>query len=90
MVTKIALQKSSEWSYEKEWRIIYTNNDVATQSKANVPFSASPTALYLGRRISHLYERLLKDIANEKGIPVYKMFLDDNSPTYRLIPKKVQ
>jgi len=90
MVTKVALQKSTEWAYEKEWRIIYTNSDVATQLKANAPFSASPVAIYLGRRISYLNERLLKDIAAEKGIPVYKMSLDDNSPTYRLIPKQIQ
>ncbi len=89
MITKIALQKSSEWSYEKEWRIIYTRNDIQFQNNKSVSFEAIPIAVYLGRRISYINERLLRDIANEKKIPVFKMYMDDKSPTYKLIPYKV-
>jgi hypothetical protein len=49
-----------------------------------------PSALYLGRRISSIYEKILSDIAKEKGLPIYKMSLDDDSISYDLIPEQVE
>ena len=43
-----------------------------------------PTGIYLGRRISRTYEKILRLIAKEKDLPVYKMGLDDRSPAYEL------
>ena len=90
MTSKIALSKSSEWSYEKEWRIIYTKNDSAFQNSKNACFELSPSAIYLGRRISYINERILIDIAREKGIQIYKMKLNDELPTYDLIPIQIK
>ena len=63
--TKIALHKSSEWKYEKEWRLFYPScgeqNYFLTKHEF---FIKAPVAIYLGRRISHIYEKILKDIAN--------------------------
>ncbi len=53
-------------------------------------FPKEATAIYLGRRISSIYEKILKDIAKEKNIPVYKMKLNDELPTYKLTYELIQ
>ena len=90
MVTKISLRKSMEWEYEKEWRIIFTRKDYQFFNNKYSSFIAEPSALYLGRRISFIHELFLKEIAKEKKIPVFKMQLNDASPTYRLIYSQIQ
>lgn len=89
--TKIALHKSSEWKYEKEWRLFYPScgeqNYFLTKHEF---FIKAPVAIYLGRRISHIYEKILKDIAKEKNIPVYKMYLNDEKATYKLHYRKIK
>ena len=90
MVTKISLRKSMEWEYEKEWRIIFTRKDYQFFNNKYSSFIAEPSALYLGRRISFIHELFLKEIAKEKKIPVFKMQLNDASPTYRLIYSRIQ
>ena len=88
--TKIALHKSNEWKQEAEWRLFCSSADDQEFQKAeHARFTLKPRALYLGRRISPIFEKILTDIAKEKGIPVYKMSLDDDAITYNLIPKQV-
>jgi hypothetical protein len=43
-----------------------------------------PSAVYLGRKISNIHQKIIMDIAREKVIPVYKMDINENSNTYRL------
>lgn len=87
MATKIALHKSREWEREAEWRLFCTSNDdMEFQNAKHGYIIKKPVAVYLGRRISPVYERLLKELAKDKNIPVYKMQLDDKSPTYKLHP----
>ena len=45
--------------------------------------SKKPVAVYLGRKISSINEKIIKDIAREKGIECYKMELNQ-SQTYKL------
>lgn len=87
--TKIALHKSMDWASEKEWRIFCTSNDIEFQNKSSICFIKKPTAIYLGRRISGINEIILKNIAADKNIPVYKMELNDSSPTYKLRAKSI-
>lgn len=42
------------------------------------------SALYLGRKISELYQKVLVEIAKEKSIPVYKMDFNEKNRTYNL------
>lgn len=85
MITKISLHKSNEWEREAEWRLFCTSiNDMAFQNDKHGCCIKKPTALYLGRRIKPINEKILRTIADEKSIPVYKMILDDNSPSYVL------
>ncbi len=86
MISKIALYKSLVWQYEKEWRVFCESKDVdhQFQMSSHGCFIKKPTAVYLGRRISTVNEKLLRMLADEKGLPVYKMKLDDASPSYDL------
>lgn len=85
MATKTSLYKSIEWQFEQEWRLFCTivNNESNSQ-----PFSGSiikvPKAVYLGRRVSDTNEKIMRMLAKEKKIPVYKMKLSDDNPTYEL------
>ena len=89
--TKIALHKSNEWKHEAEWRLFCSSSDDQDfQNGAHGHFTLKPSALYLGRRISSIYEKILSDIAKEKGLPIYKMSLDDDSISYDLIPEQVE
>lgn len=86
MVTKISLQKSKEWERETEWRLFVSSmNDFEFMNAKHGCCIKKPTAIYLGRRIKPINEKILRKLAEEKNIPVYKMKLDDESPTYDML-----
>lgn len=81
----VAMTKSTEWKYEKEWRY-----SISWGSSA-VPFAkgvTTPTKVFLGARISEENELLIKDIAKKKSIPVYKMQMKSNE--FKLISTRIQ
>ena len=85
VVTKVSLHKSDEWEREAEWRLFCTSsNDYEFQTSKHSYCIKKPTALFLGRRISDINEKILRSIADSKSIPVHKMKLDDGSPSYDL------
>ncbi len=88
--TKVALHKSSEWNGEAEWRVLCNVQHADSVSEADRGyFIKKPTAVYLGRRIHTINERLLRSLADEKGIPCYKMALNDRSPAYELVAENI-
>ena len=87
--TKLAIHKSKEWEYEKEWRAFCTCADPSFNNSAHAHFPHIASAVYLGRKISTYNEKILKDIAKEKQLPVYKMTVNDKSPNYNLIPRSI-
>lgn len=87
--SKVALHKSSEWRHEKEWRLFCNSQDSKFNAEEHSVISKAPSALYLGRNISQINEKILKRIAEEKCIPVYKMEISENSRRYKLIPKLI-
>lgn len=89
MVTKIMLHKSMEWKNEKEWRVICNSVDPEYQQAEHGFFKKTPTAVYLGRRMKQKSRELLIDIARKKGIPVYEMLINDDSPKYLLKVKRL-
>lgn len=86
MQTKVLLHKFSSWAYEKEWRmtVSYDSPSYTTDQVANI--WKKPCALYLGRKIKDTDELILRNIAYQQKIPVYKMEIDYKSDEYRLIP----
>ena len=87
MPTKIMIHKSSSWSHESEWRLILYEK--AGQEKRYPYITKKPTAIYLGRNISKTNEKILCYIAAEKGIPTYKMTIQEGNSTYKLVPQKL-
>lgn len=63
-------QKSEDWSYEKEWRLIFPRAEPHPNYELPVP---SPSGIYLGACISEANEIKLSKIANEMKIPLKRM-----------------
>lgn len=81
--------KSLEWEPEREWRLFGTTTSVEATNASNIVLKIKPSEIYLGRKISPIHEKVLRDIAAEKGIPVFKMFIDDDSSEYNLSYKQL-
>ena len=65
--SKISIHKSLEWKSEKEWRLFYTSKNTEYNAEQHSFVYKKPTSIYLGRRISSINEKILKDIAKEKN-----------------------
>ena len=80
--SKALLYKSSQWSYEKEWRLIVSKMN-EFQDKTPVCIDhLRPTAIYYGTRISPINKKMLHLIAKEKRIQEYQMYIDNKSYSY--------
>lgn len=65
-----ALMKSTQWSYEKEWRLVFGNMIIQKEMSFRVP---KPKHVLLGKNISAKNETRIKRICESKDIEVYKM-----------------
>lgn len=90
MQTKIILHKSKDWQPEKEWRLSVNYNSPFYLTDKNACVRKSPSALYLGRKIKETDELILRNIAYQQQIPVFKMEIDENSDEYKLVPKEMR
>ncbi|MBE6099307.1 MAG: DUF2971 domain-containing protein [Anaerovibrio sp.] len=89
MSTKLALVKSKEWKPEKEWRMFLVSENPGLNNEKFSQVICKPRAVYLGRKISELNEKIILDIAKEKNIPAYKMVFNDRSRNYQLKARKI-
>lgn len=93
------LYKNKDWSYEKEWRLIYSwkefyDKDVKNPEQYDLPFDCV-TAIYLGYRINPVVKSemigLVRDInnkVNNKGsVKLYQMVLSKDN--YEMVPKEL-
>ena len=71
------LQKSRDWEYEREWRIICNNTDISF-------FTLIPDAIFLGERIGVKLALELSRIAREKNLSLFKMRIDYFSNDFKL------
>lgn len=78
------LNKSSDWSYEDEWRVVHITIPRTIESVYDIEYSErigkkdylKAKAIYLGNRIKKDDEEKIIRICKSKGIPVYKMELE--------------
>lgn len=89
MPTKILLHKASAWGHEREWRLTCNCNSFDFNQQEFSWAKKKPTALYLGRKIKPIHEKILRHIAVEKNLPVYKMQIRQNDSAYKLHPEKI-
>lgn len=83
---KILLFKSSNWAYEKEWRIISQTNIDYKDQKPDISFinEIKPKEILLGSKISNENRYKLLKISEQKKIPIYQMNLEPFEKEYKL------
>ncbi|MCC2256080.1 DUF2971 domain-containing protein [Ruminococcus sp. CLA-AA-H200] len=90
LFVKAALHKSSDWAYENEWRIICSTPNPAVESRDRYPIKKRPIAIYFGCQIPEIYRKMLINIADEKEIAKYQMYVKDYSSKYELDFEPIQ
>ena len=80
---EFVIQKSVEWKYEKEWRMIPRIIDLEKQSPLGY-VECRPKGIILGTHCDEENSKKIISIAKKKGIPVYRMFLSEFSPEFKL------
>lgn len=84
---KVALHKSTDWSYEWEWRLICTFLPQERYKVDATPIEITPSEIYYGKLISPEDKMKLHTIAVEKGLNEYDMDIDNSSSKYQMIIK---
>lgn len=80
---KCSLHKAKLWEYEKEWRLLdYTFRDPFTASPRVIHYC--PTAIYYGAKLPLHIKAQLHEIAQNKKVTEYEMYIDYSSPTYEM------
>jgi len=88
MGVKLALNKSTEWKSEKEWRLFLLDGSFDSLAPY-ISVKYKPSAVYIGRKISDINEKIITTIARSKGIPAFKMEIDPNSRNFKLVYKQI-
>lgn len=84
--TKAALHKSPQWQYEKEWRLFLSKNNYFGNS---LDIEMKPVSIYYGNDISPINKKILSEIAKEKGIKEYQMYIDTQSDRYSMKYRRI-
>lgn len=80
---EFVLQKSVEWKYEQEWRLIPRIIDLEQESPLGY-IECKPRAIILGTHCSKEHTEIINGIAKELDIFVYRMYLDECSSAFKL------
>ena len=84
---KLSLHKSTDWYYEREWRLICTLLPQERYKEDATPIEITPYKIYYGKRISPENKMKLHAIAIEKGLKEYDMDIDSSSSTFKMMVK---
>lgn len=71
-LNQAALMKSSEWSYEKEWRLVFGNMLIKEEMSYRMP---KPKHVILGTKISLDNEKAIRKVCDRKNIEVIKLYM---------------
>ena len=69
-LNQAALMKSTEWAYEKEWRLVFGNMVIQNERSYRMP---KPKHIILGSKISPENEQTIRRVCYEKNIEVLKL-----------------
>ena len=84
---RMITEKSPDWSYEKEWRIIPRH--ISLEHESNLGYMLiKPKGIILGSMCLKEDQRQIIDICDKKEIPVFKSELNYWEPGYKLILTK--
>lgn len=74
-LNQVALMKSTEWAYEKEWRLVFGNMLIQEEMSYRVP---KPKHVILGAKISSDNEKAIRKICDSKNIEALKLYMKHN------------
>lgn len=77
------LEKSQDWSYEREWRVIPRHISLEKPSRLSY-MRVRPKTVILGSQCEKNNQEQIMDICDKKGIPVYKAEINYWQPGFRL------
>lgn len=83
---KCSLHKAKLWEYEKEWRLLNYSPSNNYESRFSV-IQYKPSAIYYGAKMQSSIKLHLHEIAQDKGIKEFEMYLDVSSPKYEMLYK---
>lgn len=72
-LTLAALIKAKDWSYEKEWRLVFAHGVMDREQAYKI---GKPKAVYLGTKINQEDQDKLIEICTRRDIPFFKMKAD--------------
>ena len=75
MASKLFFNKSKDWAYESEWRIIDALPE-DSETKGKLLKGLKPLSILMGCRIDDANERKIIKVSNKLHIPVKKMKMD--------------
>lgn len=82
---RLMLYKSTDWAYEREWRLIGGNTNFPQgYTSRSEPHHIPAKAIYYGCRIPRDKQEQLHAIAQQKHIPEYQMKINYASSTYHI------
>lgn len=88
--TKLSLQKSNVWAYEREWRMLLSHEYPNNFGEPRIHFIFKPTAVYIGTRTSEEDRNSIISIARSKNISVYEMIINNQAKEYKLDYRPVE
>lgn len=78
------LEKSQDWSYEREWRVIPRN--ISLENPSNLSYmKVRPKAVIMGSQCEKNNQKEIIDICGKKKIPVYKAEINYWDPGFKLV-----
>lgn len=82
-LTEMIFSKTSEWSYEKEWRLCSIPEDYSTENP--VCYAAiRPYCIFLGAKMPAKQKWELFNIAKKMNIAVFEVWADNHSADFKL------
>ena len=83
VIRTVISEKSKEWSYEKEWRLIPRVPKIEVESELCY-IKCKPLAVVVGSQCRGVEREEIISICKTKNIPIYGMFLDDSKAEFKL------
>lgn len=82
-IRQVITEKSKDWAYEKEWRLIPRVPKIETESPLSY-IECKPIAVIIGSQCFDENRENLIKICEKIDVPVYGIFLKENDPKCRL------
>jgi hypothetical protein len=75
-------RKSTQWSYEHEWRLLLIAQSQELTQRINLP---TPKQIILGKNISNENKNRIVQIANTNNVPCFKHIMSKDNYSFELI-----